>query len=91
VEVTAGYVSDMLSDVLGHAREGALWVTLQTHQNIVAVAVMKTLAGIVLIKGREPDQETLAKAEAEGIPVLTTELSAFALAGKLHELGIKGD
>ncbi len=91
VEVTDGYASDMLSDVMGHAKEGSVWITLQVHQNIVAVAVMKSLAAIILIKGREPDEETLAKAEAEGIPILTTELSAFALIGKLHELGIGGD
>ena len=61
-EVSAGYASDMLSDVMGNARQGALWVTLQTHQNIVAVAVMKSLAGIVLVKGREPEAETVRKA-----------------------------
>jgi hypothetical protein len=87
-EVAHGYVSDMLSDVIGNADEGALWVTIQSHQNIVAVAVMRSLAGIILIKGRQPDEDALRKAEAEGIPILVSEDSAFAVVGRLHELGI---
>lgn len=90
VEVTHGYASDMLSDVMGHAEEGALWITMQTHQNIVAVAVMKSLAGIILVKGRKPDEETVRKAESEGVPILTSSLGAFGIVGKLHELGIAG-
>jgi predicted transcriptional regulator len=89
-DVTRGYASDMLSDVMGHADEGALWITLQAHQNIVAVAVMKSLAGIILVGGREPDKETTAKAESEGIPILITDRGTFGLVGQLHELGIGG-
>jgi predicted transcriptional regulator len=89
-EVEQGYVSDMLSDVMGNAPEGCLWITLQAHQNIVAVAVMKSLAGIVLVRGRQPDEDTVRKARAEGVPILVTPLGAFELAGRLHQLGIKG-
>ena len=53
-EVSSGYVSDLLSDVLAHADEGTLWVTLHIHQNIVAVASHKDLAGIILVQGRQP-------------------------------------
>jgi hypothetical protein len=89
-EVTGGYVSDLLSDVLANSREGNLWVTLQRHQNIVAVASMKELAGIVLVSGREPEDETLKKAEAESLPILVSELPAFELAGRLYTLGVRG-
>jgi len=58
-EVTGGYVSDLLSDVMGHAQEGQIWITLQTHKNIMAVASLKDLAAIILVKGFEPDQDTL--------------------------------
>lgn len=90
-EVTKGYVSDMLSDVMGNAEEGGLWITIQKHQNIVAVAVMKSLAAIVLVKGRKPDEDAAAKAEREGVAILSTEMSAFELAGKLHALGVAGE
>ena len=90
VDVTRGYASDLLSDVMANAEEGDVWVTLQTHQNIVAVAVMKSLAGVVLVNGREPEAATVRKAEAEEIPILISGLSAFDLVGRLFELGLKG-
>jgi hypothetical protein len=89
-EVTGGYVSDLLSDVLAHADDGVLWVTLHIHQNIVAVASHKGLSGIVLVQGRQPEQDTIAKAEAEGIPILVSDLSAFELVGRLYKAGIRG-
>ncbi len=89
-EVIRGYASDLLSDVLANSEEGDLWVTLQIHQNIVAVASMKDLAGIILVNGREPEEETLEKAEAENIVIMVTEMPTFELIGRLYELGISG-
>jgi serine kinase of HPr protein (carbohydrate metabolism regulator) len=91
VEITKGYCSDMLSDVIGNAEEGGLWLTIQKHQNIVAVGVMKSLAGIILVKDRQPDENTLAKAQEENLPLLISPLGSFELAGRLFALGIKGD
>ena len=90
VDVTRGYASDLMSDVMANANEGDLWVTLQVHQNIVAVAVMRSLAGIILVNGREPDDETIRKAEAEEVPIMISKISTFELVGKLFELGISG-
>ncbi len=89
-EVMGGYVSDLLSDVLAHAEDGVLWVTLHVHQNIVAVASHKGLAGIVLVQGRIPEQDAVAKAEEENIPIMVTSLSAFELVGRLYKAGIRG-
>ena len=89
-EVTGGYVSDLLSDVMANAKAGHLWVTLQTHQNIVAVASLKEMAGIVLIGGKEPEKQTVAKAEAENIPILLSQDPAFELVGRLYQMGISG-
>jgi serine kinase of HPr protein (carbohydrate metabolism regulator) len=91
VEVTQGYCSDMLSDVIGNAAEGGLWLTIQKHQNIVAVGVMKSLAGIVLVKDREPEENTVARAREENLPLLVSSLSSFELAGRMYALGIRGD
>ena len=52
-EVTGGYVSDLLSDVMGFARDGEVWVTLQTHKNVMAIASLKELAAVVIVKGFE--------------------------------------
>ena len=89
-EVTGGYASDLLSDVLANSEEGNLWITLQIHQNIVGVASMKDLAGIILINNREPEPDTLEKAELEKLPIMVTEMPTFELVGKLYSLGIVG-
>ena len=85
-EVTGGYVSDLLSDVMGKADAGQIWVTLQTHKNVMAIASLKDLAAVVLIGGYRPDEQTAAQSQEEGIPVLGSRLSAFELAGRLYEL-----
>lgn len=89
-QVAGGYASDLLSDVLAHAREADLWITLQVHQNIVAIASMKSLAGIILVNGREPEQDTVEKAEAENVVIMVSEMPTFELAGRLYNLGIPG-
>lgn len=85
-EVTGGYTSDLLSDVIANSSEGNLWITLQTHQNIIAVAKLKDLAGIIIVNNREPDEETLQKAKAENIPLLCSQEAAFEISGKLYAL-----
>jgi len=89
-EVTGGYASDLLSDVLANSKEGNIWITLQIHQNIVGVASMKDLAGIILVNSREPESETLEKAEAEKVPIMVTEMPTFELIGMLYSLGVVG-
>lgn len=88
--VRGGYASDLLSDVIGHARKDDLWVTMQVHPNIVAVAVLKELAAIVLVNGREPAPETLEQAIRERVAVLGAGVGTFDLAGRLYALGLKG-
>lgn len=83
-EVSGGYVSDLLSDVMGNAGENEIWITLQTHQNVVAIASLKDLAGVIFVKGLVPDDDSLEKSRKEHIPLLGTELSAFEMAGKLY-------
>jgi len=87
-EVKGGYVSDLLSDVIAGTREGDLWITLQVHQNIVAVAFLNNLTGIVIVGGREPDPDTLEKAEEQEVPVLVTSLSAYEVVGGMYKMGI---
>jgi serine kinase of HPr protein (carbohydrate metabolism regulator) len=85
-EITGGYTSDLLSDVMGHAESGVIWITLQTHKNVIAIASLKELAAVILIKGNNPDADMIAQAEEEGIPVLGCDDQAFELTGKLYNL-----
>jgi len=89
-DVQGGYISDLLSDVMANSKKGDVWVTLQIHQNTVAVATLKELAGIILINGKQPAQETVKKAEEENVSILTSDLSAFELICELCKLGISG-
>ncbi|QQS50174.1 MAG: serine kinase [Bacteroidota bacterium] len=84
--ISGGYCSDLLSDVMGTAEEGQVWITIQVHKNIVAVAALKELAAILLVKGLKAPEETLDAARSEGIPVLQTNETAFEAAGKLYQL-----
>lgn len=83
-EIKGGYVSDLLSDVMGNARESEVWITLQTHQNVAAIASLKDLAAVILVKDLKPDPETLEHCETEGIPLLGTSMTTFEMAGKLY-------
>lgn len=85
-EITGGYTSDLLSDVMGYADNGKIWITLQTHKNVIAIASLKELAAVILIKGNDPDSDMLAQAKEEGIPVLGTNEEAFEITGKLFNL-----
>ncbi len=87
--ISGGYVSDLLSDVMANAKKGNVWITLQTHPNIVAVAVLKEIAGIIITGNRKPETETIKKAEQEKIPIMTTELSGFEITGKLYQMLIE--
>ncbi len=88
-EVTGGYASDLLSDVIGHAKEGFVWITFQVHLNIIAVASLKGLAAIILVNNRALDEATLKRAIAEGVPILTSPLPAFEVVGRLYTLGLR--
>ena len=87
-EIKEGYCGDLLSDVIANSPQSAVWLTIQSHQNIVAVALLKEMAAIILVNGHLPDEGTKAKADEEGIPILLSPLPAYHLAGQLYEAGI---
>jgi DRTGG domain len=86
---TMGYASDMLSCVMVGASIKGLWLTLQAHVNIVAVAALLDLSAVIITEGAKPDDMTIAKANEQQIILLSTPESTFSLAGKLWELGLR--
>lgn len=85
-EVTGGYTSDLLSDVMGNAESGMIWITLQTHKNVMAIASLKDMAAVLLVKGLQPESAMAEQANEEGITILSTDLSAFEMSGKLYQI-----
>jgi hypothetical protein len=86
---SCGYTSDLLSCVMAGAAHQSLWVTLQCHVNIVAVASLLDLSGIIITEGAQPDEATIAKANEEGINLFSTQASTFTVVGQLWELGLR--
>ena len=87
-EVSSVSAGDLLSYVMGTAQEGALWVTIQTHLNVAAVAVLKDVPFILIASGRKPEKELVDRCLSEGITLACTRLSAFEAAGRLWEAGL---
>ena len=87
-EVLCGYTCDLLSWVMGHGQEGMAWVTVQTHMNVIAVALLSDMACVIMPEEIEMEPESIAKAEAEGMCVLQTALSGYEICGRMHEAGI---
>jgi len=88
-EITGCYMSDMLSDVLANSSAGNLLITHHTHANVVVVAAVKELSAVLVTDSKQVEAETIQKAEAEGVNVLVTGLSAFEAAGVVYGL-LKG-
>ena len=87
-DVDGVFVSDMLSDVMAGAKSGNLWITVQTHKNIVPAANLVDAAAIVITSGKKVPQDTVELANQHDIAILWTELSTFELVGKLYSLGL---
>jgi hypothetical protein len=84
---TGGYAADLLSCVMAGAQRRAIWVTLQAHLNIVAVAALLELSAVIITEGATPDPETIIKANEEEVTLLATDKSTFYVTGRLWELG----
>ncbi len=89
-EITQGYASDLLSDVLAHGPKGGVLVTLQVHLNVIAVASHANLAAVVFASGRQPEDDVVAKARSVGIKLYISPCDTFTTVGRLYELGVKG-
>jgi hypothetical protein len=82
------YASDLLSCVMAGAPFGGVWITLQAHSNIVAVAALREQFAIIITESASPDDATIARANHEHIALLSTSESTYNIAGRLWEMGI---
>ena len=80
-DIDGCYVSDLLSDVMGN-----VWVTLQTHKNVMAIASLKELACVILVKGLTASDDTVEQSNEEGIPFLSTDMQTYETVGKIYQL-----
>lgn len=88
-EISGISCCDLLSWVMGHSKSGDAWITVQTHLNIVAVASLMDIACIIIPESIEVDEETIVKANEEGIPIVSTDLKAYDIFQKFYEAGLR--
>jgi hypothetical protein len=88
---SGGYTSDLLSCVMAGAKKDNVWVTLQAHMNIVAVAALLEVAAIIITENAYPEDAVIAKANAENITLLSSPSNSFEVVGELWELGLRAD
>jgi predicted transcriptional regulator len=87
-DVQGAFVSDMVSDVMAGAQPGSLWVTTQTHKNVVAAANLVDIAAVIVTNGRAVTDEVVEMANRADLTILTTDLDTYSLVGQLHEAGV---
>lgn len=85
-EITGAYSSDLLSDVMGNARSGQMWITMQTHKNVTAIAALKDIPAVIIVRNGVPDDDMLEHAKEEDICILVSKEATFNVCGKLYEL-----
>jgi hypothetical protein len=83
--VEGGFVGDVLSHVMAGARPGYAWITVQAHENVVAVAAVTDVSCVVVCQ-REIPPETVRRAESEGITLLWSDRTAFEVSGRMYRL-----
>ncbi|MCD6104969.1 MAG: iron-sulfur binding hydrogenase [Thermosipho sp. (in: Bacteria)] len=88
-EILHAYTGDLLSLVMKNAKPDSIWITVQSHVNIVAVASMVGIRAIILCEGVNLPEDTLEKARIEGINILRSQEDAFRVSGRLYDLGLR--
>lgn len=89
IEIEGVYIGDLLSIVMSKAKKNFAWITIQTHINIVAVAELLELACIIVVENMDVDNETLDKAKELNIPIFKTSGSAYQMACRMSDMGIR--
>ncbi|MEA4911503.1 MAG: DRTGG domain-containing protein [Oscillospiraceae bacterium] len=87
-EISGAYAGDLLSWVMGRARENNVWVTIMTNQSILAVATLIDLSCVIICDGSEIGDDVLALARDKQVNLLWTEKSSYDVCGALSRLGI---
>ncbi|MDI6860589.1 MAG: DRTGG domain-containing protein [Caldisericia bacterium] len=83
---TSGFTCDLLSVVLANSPKDSIWITVQRHVNIIAVATLREISGIIISQGFEPGEDVIKKAKEEGIYLLGSNLDSFTLSGEIYKL-----
>jgi predicted transcriptional regulator len=84
--VTGIYTCDLMSWVMSHAAKGDAWITVHTHLNVIAVALLTEVACVIVPEDITVEEATINKANDEGIVILSTSMNSYEICWKGHEL-----
>ena len=82
--------ADLMSDVLRFARIGSLLLTGITNKQVLQVAEIMDLKGIIFVRGKEPEKSIITEAEKRKLPLMTTDKLLFDTCGILYTNGLRG-
>lgn len=85
--IKGGYCGDLLSWVMTRLRADEAWVTIMNNANVIAVASLSDAACVILSESAEVDEAFVAKANEQGVNVLRSEHSSFAVCAMLGNAG----
>lgn len=88
-DIEGAFISDMVSDVMAGAKAGNVWVTVQTHKNIIAAANLVDISAVVVVRDKKVPEDTIQMADRAKMTVFATDLDSFQMAVKLYEAGIR--
>lgn len=71
--VRCGYAGDLLSWVMSHAKRQCAWMTVLSHVNVIAVAVMAEVSAVVVCEKAEVTPEVIRVAQEQRVNLLQTE------------------
>ncbi len=80
------YICDLLSYVMSHASKDNVWITVQTNINVVAVASLTEVGCVIIPENIAVEEITLERAEAEGVVMLSSSLTAYEIVKKLSQV-----
>ena len=85
-EVSSAFTSDLLSDVMSNAAENSILITIQAHQNAVAVATLVGIRAILACASRPIPSDMLEAARKKSIALDRTPLHQFDASVAVHQL-----
>jgi len=88
--VESFYASDMMSDVLAQVKGNPLLLTGLCNPQVIRTAEMMDISCVVFVRGKSPDENTLALAAAGDVCVMRTDLRMFDACGIVYSAGLCG-
>jgi predicted transcriptional regulator len=90
IEVERCFSADLMSDVLGRSHATGILITGLTNPQAVRTADIADIKAVCVVRGKQPEAETVALAKQKDIPLFTTKLTMFEACGVLYTKGLRG-